>query len=131
MDRFCRMIFAAFPAPKGASRDNTLTVEFWARNRTKGGFFLKKISAALVVCMITHPVWAVEPEQVPEHYVGLCKSKAASHGFGRCEVEKGKENAYGAYHLKLICVAGVASCVGRVKMVVNEWSGMSEYLYNE
>lgn len=70
---------------------------------------------------------------VPSDVSQACKQRAIQKGYGKCSVEKGRQNSYGVWIVKLDCSRGVASCTnnstGRVN--VGPWTSMSEYSYNE
>ena len=48
---------------------------------------------------------------VPEDIAKICKQEAVARGFGRCSIEKGRQNDAGVWVVKLDCSRGVANCL--------------------
>lgn len=69
---------------------------------------------------------------VPSDIQAQCKRKAIQSGYGKCSVDKGRQNTYGIWIVKLDCSRGSASCqnntAGRVG--VSGWTSMDDHLFS-
>jgi len=69
---------------------------------------------------------------VPHGIAAECQRKAIERGYGRCGLEKGRQNSYGVWILKMDCSRGVVSCqnntAGNVR--ISDWTSTSEFLFN-
>jgi len=68
---------------------------------------------------------------VPSGIESQCKRKAIQSGYGKCSVNKGKQNAYGVWVVKLDCSRAVASCLNNTagRVSVSTWTSMDDHLY--
>lgn len=68
---------------------------------------------------------------VPSDVQQACKREAIERGYGKCSVEKGRQNDWGVWIVKMDCSRGVASCqnntTGNIR--VSPWTSMSEHLF--
>ncbi len=70
---------------------------------------------------------------VPSDIERACKQEAIQTGFGKCSIDKGRQNSSGVWVVKMDCSRGVASCMndttGNVR--VYQWTSTSEFLYKD
>ena len=69
---------------------------------------------------------------VPSDIEAQCKRKAIQSGYGKCGVDKGRQNDFGVWIVKLECSRGTASCMNNTagRVSVSQWSSMNEHLFN-
>ena len=70
---------------------------------------------------------------VPSDISEACKRKAIQRGYGKCSVEKGRQNSFGVWTLKMSCSRGEVSCLNNTAGSVDifKWTSSSEFLYNQ
>ena len=70
---------------------------------------------------------------VPSDIQQACKQKAIQKGYGTCSVEKGRQNSFGVWVIKLDCSHGEASCTNNTagRVGVSPWTSMSENSYRQ
>lgn len=70
---------------------------------------------------------------VPSDIAQACKQKAIQKGYGKCSVEKGRQNSFGVWVVKLDCSRGEASCLNNTagRVSVSPWTSMSETSFRE
>lgn len=94
---------------------------------------MKKISFNTALAVIIFPLvlTGCKPN-VPERITSQCRAEATRVGFGRCTVERGRENSFGVWVVQMDCTRGVAACtVNSGGPWVSEWTGMSEIGYRQ
>lgn len=68
---------------------------------------------------------------VPSSISEPCKKRAISKGYGKCSVEKGRQNDAGVWLVKLDCSRGEVSCINNTagSVSVDPWTPTSEFLF--
>ena len=68
---------------------------------------------------------------VPANIQEACKREAVQTGFGKCSVEKGRQNSSGVWIVQMDCSRGLASCLNNTagRVTVSNWTKTDDFLY--
>jgi hypothetical protein len=87
-------------------------------------------NAAFVVIVISLVLAGCKPN-VPDEITSQCRAEAVRVGYGRCDVQMGRQNSFGVWTVKMECtLGGTSQClVNSGGPSVFPWGRNSDTLY--